>query len=79
LFNLFFLIKKLKLIFIRFKAQKPWAKLYVKVDKYKRDYHTATKNLKMAETQENNSKLDGAVPQDQVNRKRTCSLFQFFV
>ncbi|CAF1283001.1 unnamed protein product [Rotaria magnacalcarata] len=47
------------------RAQKPWAKLYVKVDKYKRDYHTATKNLKMAETQENNSKLDGSVPLDQ--------------
>ncbi|CAF0799528.1 unnamed protein product [Rotaria sordida] len=47
------------------RAQKPWAKLYVKVDKYKRDYHTATKNLKMAETQENNSKLDGSVPSDQ--------------
>jgi hypothetical protein len=47
------------------RAQKPWAKLYVKVDKYKREYHTATKNLKMAETQDNNSKLDGAVPQDQ--------------
>jgi hypothetical protein len=47
------------------RAQKPWAKLYVKVDKYKRDYHTATKNLKMAETQDNNSKLDGTVPQDQ--------------
>ncbi len=50
-----------------FQAQKPWAKLYVKVDKYKREYHTATKNLKMAETQDNNSKLDGTVPQDQVN------------
>ncbi|UJR28356.1 hypothetical protein I4U23_009598 [Adineta vaga] len=47
------------------RAQKPWAKLYVKVDKYKRDYHTATKNLKMAESQENNSRLDGSVPQDQ--------------
>lgn len=38
----------------------------MKVDKYKRDYHTATKNLKMAETQDNNAKLDGSVPQDQV-------------
>ncbi|CAF1663608.1 unnamed protein product [Adineta ricciae] len=47
------------------RAQKPWAKLYVKVDKYKREYHTATKNLKMAEAQENNAKLDGAIPQDQ--------------
>ncbi|CAF0980908.1 unnamed protein product [Adineta ricciae] len=47
------------------RAQKPWAKLYVKVDKYKRDYHTATKNLKMAESQENNCKLDGSVPLDQ--------------
>lgn len=55
-------------IFLRlfFQAQKPWAKLYVKVDKYKRDYHAATKNLKMAEAQENNSKLDGSVPLDQV-------------
>ncbi len=52
-----------------FQAQKPWAKLYVKVDKYKREFHTATKNLKMAETQENNSKLDGSVPPDQVNKK----------
>ncbi|UJR21133.1 hypothetical protein I4U23_024232 [Adineta vaga] len=47
------------------RAQKPWAKLYVKVDKYKREYHTATKNLKMAEAQENNAKLDGSIPQDQ--------------
>ncbi|CAF1063226.1 unnamed protein product [Didymodactylos carnosus] len=47
------------------RAQKPWAKLYTKVDKYKRDYHTATKNLKMAETQENNSKLDASVTADQ--------------
>jgi len=47
------------------RAQKPWAKLYVKVDKYKRDYHAATKNLKMAETQDNSAKLDGSVPQDQ--------------
>ncbi|CAF0986534.1 unnamed protein product [Rotaria sordida] len=47
------------------RAQKPWAKLYGKVDKYKREYHVATKNLKTAETQENNSKLDAAVPQEQ--------------
>ncbi|CAF1043097.1 unnamed protein product [Adineta steineri] len=47
------------------RAQKPWAKLYVKVDKYKREYHTATKALKMAETQENNAKLDGSIPQEQ--------------
>ncbi|CAF1298672.1 unnamed protein product, partial [Didymodactylos carnosus] len=47
------------------RAQKPWAKLYTKVDKYKREYHTATKNLKMAETQENNSKLDAAVTLEQ--------------
>ncbi|CAF0870338.1 unnamed protein product [Adineta steineri] len=47
------------------RAQKPWAKLYAKVDKYKREYHTTTKNLKMAEAQDNNSKLDGSVPQDQ--------------
>ncbi|CAF0885043.1 unnamed protein product [Rotaria sp. Silwood1] len=47
------------------RAQKPWAKLYGKVDKYKREYHVATKSLKTAETQENNSKLDSSVPQDQ--------------
>lgn len=46
------------------RAQKPWAKLYVKVDKYKRDYHTATKNLKLAESQENNPRVEGNVPQD---------------
>ena len=38
----------------------------MKVDKYKREYHAATKNLKLAETQENNSKLDGSIPADQV-------------
>jgi len=47
------------------RAQKPWAKLYVKVDKYKREYHAATKNLKMAEVQDNNTKLDGTVTQEQ--------------
>ena len=41
----------------------------MKVDKYKRDYHTATKNLKLAETQDSSGKLDGAVPQDQVRIK----------
>ncbi len=71
---------------ICFQAQKPWAKLYVKVDKYKRDYHTATKNLKMAETQENNSKLDGSITQEQVNKifflefcKKKNSVFYFSV
>jgi hypothetical protein len=52
--------------FFFLKAQKPWAKLYVKVDKYKREYHAATKNLKMAEAQENTSKLDGSITADQV-------------
>lgn len=47
------------------RAQKPWAKLYLKVDKYKREYHTATKSLKLAETQENNAKLDGSLTPDQ--------------
>jgi hypothetical protein len=42
--------------------------LYVKVDKYKREYHAATKNVKMAETQENNSKLDGSITQEQVKQ-----------
>lgn len=40
--------------------------MYVKVDKYKREYHAATKSVKMAETQENNAKLDGALTQEQV-------------
>ena len=61
-------------VVLALQAQKPWAKLYVKLDKYKREYHVATKNLKMAETLENNSKLDGAVPQDQVNVERWISL-----
>ncbi|CAF3552009.1 unnamed protein product [Rotaria socialis] len=58
------------------RAQKPWAKLYTKVDKYKREYHVATKGLKTAETQENNAKLDGSIPQEQrskaVERVERC-------
>lgn len=49
------------------RAQKPWAKLYMKVDKYKREYHTATKNLKLAESQESSAKLDGSIPAEQKN------------
>jgi hypothetical protein len=56
------------------KAQKPWAKLYVKVDKYKREYHAATKTVKMTETQENNAKLDGSITQEQVKSKM-CFVF----
>jgi hypothetical protein len=66
------------------RAQKPWAKLYVKVDKYKREYHTATKNLKMAEIQDNNTKLDGSgsVTQEQVNQEKNSFLsilYRFFL
>lgn len=40
----------------------------MKVDKYKREYHAATKSVKQAEAQENNAKLDNAMPADQVER-----------
>ena len=46
----------------------------MKVDKYKREYHTATKVLKLAETQENSAKMDGAIPPDQVRETELSSL-----
>lgn len=57
------------IFFLSLQAQKPWGKLYVKVEKYKREYHSATKNLKLAETQENNAKLDSSITQEQVEKK----------
>lgn len=61
-------------LFVFDQAQKPWAKLYMKVDKYKREYHAATKTLKLAETQENSAKMDGAIPQDQVREAKLSPL-----
>lgn len=50
------------------KAQKPWAKLYAKVDKTKKDYHTACKAEKTAIQQDKNAQNDSGVSQDQLKK-----------
>jgi hypothetical protein len=48
------------------KAQKPWSKLYVKVEKAKQDYHAACKIEKSAQNQERNANSDSSLSPDQV-------------
>lgn len=48
------------------KAQKPWSKLYAKVEKAKQDYHASCKTEKSAQNQERNATSDSSLSPDQV-------------
>lgn len=50
------------------KAQKPWAKLYTKVDKAKRDYHGVCKAERSAINQNRNAQNDSSISQDQLKK-----------
>jgi len=50
------------------KAQKPWSKMYDKVNKAKSEYHTACKNEKTAANQERNATSDSSLSQDQIRK-----------
>ncbi|KAG7155510.1 kinase C and casein kinase substrate in neurons protein 2-like [Homarus americanus] len=50
------------------KAQKPWAKLFEKVNKSRADYHNACKNERSAQNQERNAGGDSSISPDQVKK-----------
>lgn len=50
------------------KAQKQWAKLYKKVTESKKNYYTACKEERSAQTQENTAKSDSSLPPEKVKK-----------
>ncbi|KAG0729972.1 Protein kinase C and casein kinase substrate in neurons protein 2 [Chionoecetes opilio] len=50
------------------KAQKPWAKLFEKVNKCRADYHGACKNERSAQNQERNAGGDSSLSPDQMKK-----------
>uniref|UniRef100_A0A0P4WFI9 Protein kinase C and casein kinase substrate in neurons protein 1 n=1 Tax=Scylla olivacea TaxID=85551 RepID=A0A0P4WFI9_SCYOL len=50
------------------KAQKPWAKLFEKVNKCRADYHSACKNERSAQNQERNAGGDSSLSPDQMKK-----------
>ena len=62
------------------KAQKPWSKLLLKVNKTKADYHAACKAEKTAVNIERNAGGDSSLSQDHVSfikLLKTCNLDMF--
>ncbi|XP_042205653.1 protein kinase C and casein kinase substrate in neurons protein 1-like isoform X5 [Homarus americanus] len=53
------------------KAQKPWAKLFEKVNKSRADYHNACKNERSAQNQERNAGGDSSISPDQEQKKNS--------
>ncbi len=49
------------------KAQKPWSKKYLVVEKTKKDYHSACKSFQSAKVQHANSLADSTISPDQVS------------
>ena len=63
------------------KAQKPWSKLLLNVNKTKADYHAACKAEKTAVNIERNAGGDSSLSQDHVSfikSLKTCNLDMFF-
>ena len=58
------------------KVQKPWTKLFSRVNRAKTDYHSACKNEKSAINQERNASGDSAMSPDQVSQAHV-SVLQF--
>lgn len=50
------------------KAQKPWAKLFEKINKCRGDYHSACKNERSAQNQERNAGGDSSLSPDQMKK-----------
>ena len=57
------------------KAQKPWSKLLLKLNKAKADYHTACKQEKTAVNIERNAGGDSSLSQDHVSNLKIGLLY----
>lgn len=58
------------------KAQKPWSKLLLKLNKAKADYHTACKQEKTAVNIERNAGGDSSLSQDHVSNPNINTRFR---